>query len=76
MTEFCKFLADYLIHPDLVHSLGIKAYNTMVDIWNIGIAVPRFLTMVRSLMNNEDIPFIAEGPCSKAQDININWYES
>lgn len=76
MTEFCKFLADYLVHPDLVQSLGTKAYSTMIDIWNIEIAVPRFLTMVRALMSNEDIPFIAEGPCSKAQDINTSWYES
>lgn len=75
MTEFCASFEDYLMHPDLVRQLGMEAYNTMIGTWNIETAVPRLLNLVRALLDGKEIPVIAEGPCSKAEDINTDWYE-
>lgn len=75
MEEFCKSLEDYLDNPSLVSELGRNAYKTMTELWNIEIAVPRFLSIVRSIQSNQQFATAEDGPCSYAQDINTNWYE-
>lgn len=74
-SEFTSSLIDYLTKPELVSSLGRGAYNTMTDTWNIETAVPRFLEIVRAMQKGISIPVFPIGPCSKANDINTDWYE-
>lgn len=45
--------------------IGIKAYNTIHELWNADVAAERFLVLAEKLDKGEDTPFI-EGPCSKA----------
>lgn len=74
-TEFVSSLIDYLTKPELVSLLGSEAYKTMTESWNIETAVPRFLDMVRAMLNGISIPVYSCGPCSQANDINTDWYE-
>lgn len=73
-NEFIASLEHYLTHPEKVREMGMEAYKTMVGLWNIETAVPRFLNMVRSLLAGQKIPMYDVGPCSKATDINTDWY--
>lgn len=74
MTEFCEALEEYLSDPELTHRLGLNAYYTMADLWNIEVAVPRLLNIVKALSKGLSVPEYKSGPCSKADYIINNWY--
>lgn len=74
MQEFCSSLEDYLADNILIKNLGFEAYKTMASLWNVECAVPRFIKVVRSILNNNSLPQYTSGPCSVASVIKNNWY--
>ncbi len=76
LHEFGTSLAEYLNSEHLVQFLGTHAYETMTNLWNVNVAVPRFLDIVKSLLNGLPIPEYKSGPCSKADYIANNWYRA
>ena len=76
LTEFCASLEDYLSDSNLAQDLGLNAYKTMVETWNVEVAVPRLIRLIKSLLSSKEIPFYEYGPCSHAEVIKNNWYKS
>lgn len=62
MTEKVKWLIE---HPHKMQEMQRNAYQQMKDIWNPKHAAVNLLTLISDIQN-EQIPSIQEGPCSKA----------
>ena len=57
------FLAD----PEKQRTVGMRAFETVVALWNADVAAERFLSLVQHIQNGEAYPTVCEsGPCSKA----------
>ncbi len=63
-----------LNHNDEREKMSINGYNTMKTLWTPKYAATSFLTLVRFLNKGKETPF-TEGPCSKAEILNDNWYK-
>ena len=74
IKEFCSSLEEYLTDGELTHRLGLNAYRTMTETWNVEVAVPCLINLIRALQNDKDIPHYESGPCSSANIIRNNWY--
>lgn len=53
--------------------MGRAAYHTMAEEWNPDVAAKRLIRLIEDLMQKKDGGF-EKGPCSKAENINNNWY--
>lgn len=67
-----KLLLD---NNELSNKLGLKAYNTMITLWNPKVAAERIIELSESLLNNKPFDKYKEGPCSKAERLKDNWYK-
>ena len=74
MEGFCESLENYLADDKLAMKLGLNAYHTMADLWNVEVAVPRLISLIESLLYGRVKPEVEEGPCSQAEYIRNNWY--
>lgn len=70
LYENTKYLLD---NKETCYKVGIKAYNTLQDTWNAKEAANRLTLLCKSLLENKQIYF-DEGPCSKAENLNNNWF--
>ena len=68
-------IKQLLDDPEKVKDMGIKAYNTIVDIWNGRITAERFVDLSNAILNGNKHPDLYEdGPCSRAEIINDDWF--
>lgn len=66
-----------LNNPDLCQQYGKQAYFTIVDEWNAETATKRFLNLSQAILNENIKPdLIFDGPCSKADILNDNWFKN
>ena len=66
-----------LNNPDLCQQYGKQAYFTIVDEWNAETATKRFLNLSQAILNENIKPdLILDGPCSKADILNDNWFKN
>lgn len=62
-----KYLLD---HAEHCRSMGLRAYETVTQLWNAEIAAERLLQLSQALLSGEKHPELyADGPCSKAEII-------
>lgn len=55
--------------------LGIKAYESIVNVWSADIAAKRFVLLSHSLLEGESVDnLFAKGPCSRAEILKNDWY--
>ena len=67
-----KYLLKY---PAMQADYGHAAYQTMIDMWNAGVAADRILQLIERLLAGEKHPCLFEtGPCSVAKNIKNNGY--
>ena len=65
LYEKVKFLLD---NSQKGEEMGIRAYQTMSEMWNAKVAAERLLQLSNALLNKETKPVLfTDGPCSKAE---------
>ena len=75
LDEAYKKVADLLDNNTLRQNISLKAYETIINLWNSDIAAKRFVTLGDKLLgNSSDINDFETGPCSRAQIIRNDWY--
>lgn len=73
LFEKTKYLLD---NPHQARKLGEKAYQTIANEWNAGIATERFINFVGCILSSEkNLNPYKTGPCSKADILKDNWYK-
>lgn len=72
LYEHVKFLLD---QPERQRQLGIKAYQTIDEVWNANNAAERFLKLVEQIQRGGHCRLYEAGPCSKATVVWNNWYK-
>lgn len=61
--------------PERQKALGTKAYQTIVDTWNAEVAAERFIKLSEAILAGDKYPnLFADGPCSKADILQNDWY--
>ncbi len=64
LFEKVRYLLD---HPEEQKRTGVKAYQTIMGVWNAGVAAERLCRLVQHLQDRNDAcPLYESGPCSKA----------
>ncbi len=54
-----------------------RAYKTIVEKWNAEIAATRIIELSHKILNGEEYPDLYEsGPCSKAEIVDDEWFET
>lgn len=72
LYEKTKYLLD---HPSEQHRLGLRAYETITQIWNAEIAAERLQNLASCILRGERNPgLFANGPCSRAETMNEKWF--
>lgn len=74
MFEKVKYLLD---NTDEQKRMGEAAYKTIVEKWNAEIAATRIIELSHKILNGEEYPDLYEsGPCSKAEIVDDEWFET
>ena len=69
-----KFLID---NPKEQRRLGEAAYRTISNLWNAEVAAKRFVELAQAIINGNKMPdLFDEGPCSRADIIQEDWYKN
>ena len=67
----------YLINNPLKQKeFGIKAYETVLSVWNANVAAQHFLNLVQSLNKEKVFDIYMDGPCSKAKILKNRWFKN
>ena len=66
-------IEELLTSAELREKLSRNAYNQMHDLWNPTVAAKRTLQLAEALLAKEACPF-DDGPLSKAELLQNNWY--
>jgi glycosyltransferase involved in cell wall biosynthesis len=75
VNDLCNNVLSIVKDISLCETLGRNAYLTIKDTWNAEVAADRFIKLSESLLHG-DVYEVNEGPCSKADVINNNWFNS
>ena len=67
-----KYLLD---NPNEQNRLGENAYHTITDLWNADIAAERFVKLVEKINECGQCDLFRDGPCSRADILEDNWFE-
>lgn len=55
--------------------MGVKAYESIVDVWSADIAAKRFVSLSYSMLEGKSVDkLFADGPCSRAEVLKNDWY--
>ena len=74
LDDFYHKVKKYLDNPGLAKQSGLKAYETMTQMWNAKVAANRFLELLDA-EKDKDLNLFDDGPCSPANIINDGWYK-
>ena len=75
MEDLYSKVRSLLDAPESAAVLGKKAYKTLANTWNAETAAQRLLDLVQRILSGEKSPTPYEdGPCSKAEVLENNWY--
>ena len=56
--------------------LGENAYRTITELWSADVAAKRFVELSEHMLNGEkNVSIFENGPCSKAEILNNNWFQ-
>ena len=62
-------------HTSKRKTLGLNAYNTLINQWNAKNAAERLFALFTAVINGEKVPnLFCDGVCSKAEILRDNWY--
>lgn len=68
-----KYLLD---DPTEQTRMGKNAYHTIADLWNAEVAAERFIKLSQAILDGAPSPdLFDDGPCSRAQIIDEDWYQ-
>ena len=65
-----------LDNPDERRRLGESAYITMVTEWNAEEASKRLVQLINELFDTGKTDLFTDGPCSRAEILNDDWFRS
>lgn len=71
--DLCQKVELLINSPGLIDDFGKEAYLTIKNTWNPAVAAERLKVLGDCLLNKKETPFL-DGPCSKAELLNDNWY--
>lgn len=75
MEDLYSKVRSLLDAPESAAVLGKKAYETLANTWNAETAAQRLLDLAQRILSGEKSPTPYEdGPCSKAEVLENNWY--
>ena len=72
--DLYKKVKSLLLREISAGELGIKAYQTMTEIWNAETASKRIVRLSNALLQSGVCDEFDVGPCSKAEVIKDDWY--
>jgi glycosyltransferase involved in cell wall biosynthesis len=75
VNDLCNNVLSLAKDIDLREKVGRNAYLTIKDTWNAEVAADRFIKLSKSLLHG-DVYETNDGPCSKAELIKNNWFNS
>lgn len=76
VEELYESIRYFLDNPAEQSRFGRNAYETIINQWNSEIAAERLVKLSECLLAGGIHPdLFAEGPCSKAEVINDNWFD-
>ena len=65
-----------LLSPELSEKFGEKAYKTITETWNAEVAAKRLIKLSEKILSGDKSPDLyPDGPCSKAEILENNWYK-
>lgn len=67
---------DLILNKSLCEELGKNAYETITEEWNAKEATKRLLLLIDDLIKMGSSDRFQSGPCSKAEIIENNWYQT
>lgn len=71
LYEKVKYLLD---QPERQRELGMAAYRTITEEWNVRVAALRLIRLSQCLLNGEEVSeLFGEGPCSCADRLSDDW---
>ena len=73
--DFYKKVKALLLDKNKAMKLGKNAYETICSTWNADVAAKRLINLISLLEKGDDTKYI-NGPCSRAELVNNNWYKS
>ena len=77
IDDLYKKITGLLSDPAKTKRLGINAYETVTKLWNAGQAADRFYALSKAMLSGDKNPILFDdGPCSKAQIIEDDWYKT
>ena len=75
IDELYDYVKMLLEQPELQKELGMKAYQTIEQLWNAATAAERFLKTAEQIRHSGGGCLYKEGPCSKAPILWNNWLQ-
>lgn len=73
INDLYRKVRRLLNNPKLQYIYGLKAYDTMVNLWSPEVAATRLIEISKNLLNGKHT-WYRNGPCSKAYIIKEDWY--
>lgn len=73
IDELYAHVKMLLEQPELQNKLGMKAYQTIEQMWNADTAARRFLKTAEQIQHSGECNLYKDGPCSKAPIFWNNW---
>ena len=70
--QLCEIVSKLVSNTNAIKSLGMNAYNTIINEWNPEVAGKNLITLYEALLNGHQTP-IQNGPCSKAEILTSKW---
>lgn len=75
MDDLYSKVRSLLDAPESAAALGKKAYETLTNTWNAETAAQRLIDLAQRILSGEKNPALYEdGPCSKAEVLDNDWY--
>lgn len=71
--QVCRLMDNKLLRQ----TLGMNAYQSIISLWNAGVAANRFVELAKVLQDGENaLDLFKDGPCSKAEILKDGWYHN
>lgn len=76
IRQLCSRVETLARNKKLRIMLGLKAYQTIHDLWNAEVAAKRFILFCKAVKHQEMIPEYKDGPMSHAKFLANHWYHN
>lgn len=72
--QLCNRVETLAKDEALCRALGLNAYHTIVDTWNVDVAAKRLIAFCKAITQQEKVLEYQDGPMSKAGFLSHHWY--